>query len=70
MCVPQQRLGLKPARGLVFSLSPLTFEDPPGYTLPAPPLAKSSCNHWYNLYIIKRLYMFALRKNILFGISV
>jgi len=38
-------------------VTPLTFEDTrPGYTLPAPSLAGSPCNHWYNLYIAKRLF--------------
>jgi len=36
--------------------SPLTFGDTPGYTLPAAPLARSPCNHWYNLHVTKRLF--------------
>ena len=38
--------------------SPFTFEDTsPGYTPPAPPLAGSPCNHWYNLYIVNAYTM-------------
>ena len=35
---------------------PLTFEDTPGYTLLAPPVAGSPCNLLYHLYITKRLF--------------
>ena len=42
-----------------WGVHPSHLKIPPGYTLPAPPLAGSPCNHWYNQYITN---MFALRK--------
>ena len=39
---------------------PLTFEDTPECTLPAPPVSGSPCNRWHNLYITKEIMLFRI----------
>ena len=51
--------------------SPITLEDTPGYTLPAPHLAGSPCTLWYNLYTLqftKRLFNAFRISGVTFGL--